>query len=103
MSKKTDSLFKNKELINVVKDRVLALLDKKGGDTRKWMGNMTELNQALRAVSRKAMPANWPISPSVMRKLMNNVVYYLRREGVKVSFTRTTDRMRKRIVEFIQR
>jgi hypothetical protein len=93
-------VYKNKVLASTIQERIVSLLGKKGGE---WSGNMTELGNALRTVSRNKTPTNWPSSPSVMRKVVNNVIYSLRRSGVKVNFTRTTDHMRKRVVEFVQR
>lgn len=93
-------VYKNKVLASVIRDRITSLVAKKGGV---WSGNMSELDVALRATSRTKTPTNWPSSPSVMRKVVNNVIYTLRRSGVKVNFTRTTDHMRKRVVEFVQR
>ncbi len=93
-------VYGNKVLASVVRDRITSLLGKKGGE---WIGSMSELDIALRSVVRAKPPSNWPTSPSVMRKVVNNVIYSLRRSGVKVNFTRTTDHMRKRVVEFVQR
>ena len=96
----TTGVYKNRVLASTIQERIVSLLGKKGGE---WSGNMTELDSALRTVSRNKTPTNWPSSPSVMRKVVNNVIYSLRRSGVKVNFTRTTDHMRKRVVEFVQR
>ena len=93
-------VYGNKVLASVVRDRITSLLGKKGGE---WIGSMSELDIALRSVVRAKPPSNWPTSPSVMRKVINGAVYSLRRSGVKVNFTRTTDHMRKRVVEFVQR
>jgi hypothetical protein len=93
-------IYGNKVLASVIRDRITSLLGKKGGE---WIGSMSELDIALRSVVRAKPPANWPSSPSVMRKVVNNTIYSLRRSGVKVNFTRTTDHMRKRVVEFVQR
>jgi hypothetical protein len=93
-------VYKNKDLAGTIQARIVSLLGKEGGV---WIGNMTELTRALENVSRKTTPENWPTSPSVMRKVINNAVYSIRRSGVRVKFTRTTDHMRKRVVEFTQR
>lgn len=93
-------VYKNKFLASVIQERITSLVAKKGGV---WEGSMSELNVALRSVNRTKTPTNWPTSPSVMRKVVNNVIYSLRRSGVKVNFSRTTDHMRKRMVEFVQR
>lgn len=95
----TTGVYKNKVLAGSIHERIVALLSKKGGE---WIGSMTELTSALRRIGTTTK-ASLPTSPSVMRKVVNNVIYSLRRSGVKVNFTRTTDHMRKRVVEFVRR
>lgn len=99
----TSGVYESKDLAGTIKERIVSLLGKKGGDSNKWTGTMTELNQALRSITRKSVPENWPKSPSVMRRVVDKVVYSLRRSGIKVNFTRTPDHMRTRLVEFVQR
>lgn len=99
----TGGVFKDKQLVSEIQERIIAVLSRKGGDNNKWIGSMTELDRALRNVIRTKTPSNWPSSPSVMRKVLNNAVYSLRRSGVSIKFSRTTDHMRKRVVEFVQR
>lgn len=93
----------NRDLINTVRNRIVSLLSSKGGDTQTWTGSASELSTALRAIDRSTTPDNWPGSPSVMRQIINNSVYTLRRSGVRVNFSRTSDSARKRIIELVQR
>lgn len=86
-------VINNKEVVNSVRERVVSLLDKRG----QFSGTMTQLGSALRGVNRVGAKVV-PQSPSVLRKVLNRAVYGLRREGVKVEFTRETDSFRKRVV-----
>lgn len=102
MSKKVSisssvSVISDKTLASTIRQRIVSLVDRKGG---MWEGSMTELDKALRSVSKQKTPTNWPGSPSVMRKVVNTVVHSLRREGVSVAFGRETDHFRKRFVSF---
>jgi hypothetical protein len=96
----TTGVFSDTILAKNIQERIVSLVERKGGH---WDGSMTELDTALRSVSRRTTPQNWPSGPSVMRKVVNTVVNSLRRSGVKVQFSRTTDHMRKRVVTFEQR
>lgn len=80
-----------------VQARILTLLNRKSGS---WNGTMTELNHAITTGMRKSVPAVWPGSPSVLRRVVNKVVRSLQRAGVKVQFGRTSDHMRTRFVTF---
>jgi hypothetical protein len=90
----------DRDLMTNVQSRILTLLDRKNGS---WNGSMTELNQAITSGLRRATPTNWPKSPSVLRRVVDRVVPSLRKEGVKVQFSRETDHFRKRVVSFSQR
>jgi hypothetical protein len=104
-------VFKDKLLATTIQKGIVSLLSTKGGDTTKrigsntksWSGSMTQLDRALRRVVSVRTLSNWPTSPSVMRKVVNGTIYSLRRSGVTVNFSRTSDHMRKRVVEFVQR
>src|SRR5665213_2343117 len=92
--------YRNTEVINVVRDRIVALVERKGARE----GSMTELNSAITTGSRKtANIENWPGSPSVLRRVVNQVMPQLRKSGIKVEFYRATDHFRKRFVSVTQR
>lgn len=101
VNKTTENIgvFNNKTLTTAIQERIVSLVSRKGGE---WSGNMTELMRALKSVSGK-VKATLPTSPSVMRKVLNEALYSIRRSGVSVAFTRTSDSMRKRVVEFVKR
>jgi len=110
----TRKVVTNDSIVGVLKDKVLAnairqgiealvpTMTKKGGVAKNWSGTISQLDRALRRVI-STRGINWPSSPSVMRRVINNVVYTLNRSGVKTTFSRTPDQMRKRIVEFVRR
>jgi hypothetical protein len=79
--------------------RIVRLLNTKNGE---WNGTMTQLSYALTRSIKRAVPAYWPSSPSVMRRVVNTVLPRLRNAGVSVSFGRATDRVRTRIVSFVK-
>lgn len=62
-----------------------------------WVGTMTQLGKTIQNRANK-VPRNWPASPSALRTVLNRAVRKLRREGVQVRFSRTTDHMRTRLV-----
>lgn len=68
-----------------------------------WVGTMTELNEAVVSALRGKVPANWPGSPSALRVALNRVIRRVRGEGISVRFTRTSDHLRTRLVEFSSR
>lgn len=90
----------DRDLFTTVQTRILSLLDRRNGQ---WNGTMTELNYAITSGLRRAVPANWPKTPSVLRRVINTVVPSLRKSGVSVQFGRTTDHSRTRFVSFDQR
>ena len=92
-------LTNNRELTQNIQTRILTLLTRKNGS---WNGTMTELNRAITTGLRRNTPTNWPKSPSVLRRVVNAVVPALRRAGVSVEFTRSTDHSRTRFVSFRQ-
>lgn len=79
---------------DVVRERVIALIDRK----EQFEGTMTQLNRAITSGIRRSVPAVWPGSPSVLRKVLNKVVSSLRKSGVSVKFMRTSDHERTRMV-----
>jgi hypothetical protein len=97
---RTNRINVQPEVRTAIEARIISLL----GRTRTgaWEGTMTDLNTAITAVSKRATPANWPATPSVLRRVVNVVIPSLRRSGVRVQFTRTTDHMRTRMVSFVQ-
>lgn len=97
---KQTGVYEKKNLTGVILSRITSLLGKKGGE---WIGSMSELDIALRSIHRTKLPSNWPGSPSAMRVALNNAAYYIRRSGIKVEFSRTSDHSRKRVVEFVRR
>lgn len=86
----------NDSLTTEIQNRVQSLVERRG----EWEGSVSELDQALRTVSRRNLPENWPGSPSVMRRALNRTLYQLRRSGISVRFSRDTSHDRKRIVSF---
>lgn len=92
--------FVSREMIENVQMRIVTLLNRR--DSGVWNGTMTELNHAITSGIRRAAPANWPKTPSVLRRVINSVVPSLRRAGVRVQFGRTTDHTRTRFVSFTQ-
>lgn len=101
-SKKTINASKinvDRELSQNIQARITTLLTRKHGT---WNGTMTELNHAITQGLRRAIPNNWPKTPSVLRRVINVVIPSLRRSGVRVQFGRTTDHMRTRFVSFEQ-
>ena len=92
----TKSVSLNDSLYN----QIVSLVSRRG----LWSGSMTELNAALVRAMRSHVPASWPKTPSLLRLAVNRVVNKLRRTGgIKVTFTRTPDHDRKRVVTFARR
>lgn len=91
------NILTNKEVVSTVRTRVLSLLQRRNGN---WRGTMTDL---LSAITGRTAPEMWPGSASSLRRVVNKVVPAIRREGYKVSFTRTPDHDRKRVVSFSRR
>lgn len=90
----------DRELAATIQSRIITLLGRKNGS---WNGTMTDLNRAITTGIRRAVPAAWPSTPSVLRRVINGVIPALRRAGVSVSFTRTSDHMRTRVVSLTVR
>jgi hypothetical protein len=91
---KMRNILSNKEAIENVRNRVLSLLGRRRG---KWSGSMTEL---LSAITGKKVPQVWPGSASILRRMIDQVVPAIRRQGYTVEFSRTPDHNRKRVVKF---
>jgi hypothetical protein len=89
----------DRALAQDLQSRIITLVGRKNGA---WQGTMTELALAITTGLRRAVPAGFPTSPSVLRRVLNTVVRPLARAGVNVSFGRTTDHMRTRFVSFVQ-
>lgn len=89
-----------KTLVQEVKTRILTLLDRRNGT---WEGTMTDLDRAITKGLRRSVPAEWPGSPSHLRRVVNRTLSSLRKEGVRVQFTRTSDHARNRLVSFVKR
>ena|SRR5260221_14135821 len=89
----------NRDLVQAVQTRVITLLGRKNGE---WLGSMSELSAAITTGIRRAIPTDWPKTPSVLRMVVNAAVPSLRRAGVRVEFGRTTDHGRKRFAHFYQ-
>ena len=87
------------EVKDVVRTRLLSMLSKR----TQWNGTMTELNDAIRSFSGRAVPSEWPGSASVLRRVVNTVVHSIRKAGYRVEFSRTPDRERRRVVSFSRR
>lgn len=99
-SRTTTRFVADRELVQNVQQRIITLLSRTRNGL--WNGTMTELNRAITTGLRRAMPTNWPKSPSILRRVINVVVPSLRRTGVSVHFGRTTDHSRRRFVSFEQ-
>lgn len=88
------SVINNPEVVKVVKERVISMLERRGN----WEGTMTDLLDVIS--SRRSQPNIWPGSASSLRRIFDQVVPSIRRAGFRVSFTRTSDRARQRMVSF---
>lgn len=97
--KKSVRMNVDRDLVETIQGRILSLLERKNGS---WNGTMTELNRAITSGMRRAVPGNWPKTPSVLRRVINVMVGSLRRSGVRVQFNRGTDHNRTRFVSFEQ-
>lgn len=97
MTTRTQTVRKQQEVNEVVVNGVRSFVERLSRD--EWVGTMTDLgNVIVRTVGRRNVPETFPKSPSALRVALNRVVRRLRREGVKVSFGRTTDQSRTRFV-----
>lgn len=99
-NRKTNSVSTNRELTQNVQGRIVTLLDRKNGS---WTGTMSELGVAITSGIRRSATTDWPKSPSVLRRVVNAVIPALRRSGVSVRFSRSSDHMRTRFVSFESR
>jgi hypothetical protein len=88
----------DRSVVQEVQLRILTLVNRKST----WQGTMSQLGSALTTVVRRAIPANFPHNPSYLRRVVNVAVPTLRRNGVRVEFSRTTDHARTRLVSFVQ-
>lgn len=88
------------EVIRDLQTRIQKLVSRKNGE---WIDTMTQLNYALTRGIQMGKGANWPSSPSVMRRAVNTVVSRLRNQGISTHFSRRTDRVRSRVVSFTAR
>jgi hypothetical protein len=92
------NILSNREVVQTVRTRILSLLERHNGT---WDGTMTAL---LNAISQgRQTPEVWPGSPSSLRRVVNKAVPAIRREGYRVSFVRTSDHARTRVVSFTRR
>lgn len=98
ISSTVNGVFNDKMLFTGIQERIVSLVGRKN----QWQGTMTDLMKALRSIGGKTK-ITFPTSPSVLRRVVNNVIYTLRKSGVKTAFTRTSDHMRTRLVEFTSR
>ena len=89
------NILTNKTVIETVKTRVLSLLNRRRGA---WQGTMTDLLNAI--THNRTTPEVWVGSPSSFRRVVDQVVPSIRREGYTVQFTRTSDKDRRRVVSF---
>lgn len=97
--KNTNTINIDSNMRDFIQGRIAKILARKNGT---WNGTMTELNAAITTGAKRSTPSNWPKSPAFLRRVVNNMVYTLRRSGIKTKFGRTTDRMRTRYVSFVQ-
>jgi hypothetical protein len=97
-----ETVQRHRQVNEVVVTAVRQLVSKLSEDA--WVGTMTDLGDTLvRVVGRRNVPETFPKSPSALRVALNRVVRRLRKDGVRVSFGRTTDRSRTRYVRFATR
>src|SRR5271157_920805 len=87
------NVLTNKTVIETVKTRVLSLLNRRRGT---WQGTMTDLLNAIN--QNRTIPEVWVGSPSSLRRVVDQVLPSIRREGYTVHFTRTPDQARRRVV-----
>lgn len=90
------NVLNNREVSRAVREKILTLVARKST----WEGTMTDLSAAI---SGRSNMENWPGSPSVLRRVVDRVVRSLRKNGVRVQFSRTSDKARRRIVKFSRR
>jgi len=81
------------DAVVIVTNRVLSLVSRR---STPWVGTMTELYNVM---TKRSLPENFPGSASSLRRVVNSAVSSLnRRYGVSVSFSRTPDHERRRLV-----
>lgn len=68
-----------------------------------WTGTMTKLSSALTRTLGRSSIKHLPKSPSALRVSVNKVLGRLRKGGVSVKFSRSSDHTRTRLVEFVTR
>ena len=88
----------NANIDDLVLNGIVSLLEK----DHYWKGTMTLLSKHLVKSINKKYVNVLPGSPSALRIVLNRVVNRLRHRKIRVKFSRTNDRMRTRIVEFIR-
>lgn len=65
-----------------------------------WVGTMSDLYATLEMNVANEVYEEFPGSPSALRLSINKIIRRLNRnEGIRISFTRTTDSSRTRLVE----
>ncbi len=88
------NMLKNKEVTETVSSRVISMLDRRANG---WQGTMTDL---LTAITLRTRPEVFPSSASTLRRVVNQALPAIRRAGYRVSFSRTSDHERTRLVSF---
>ena len=89
----------NTQVVRDIQARIQSLLSRR----QSWDGTMTALSEVLTTGLRRSEPETWPGSSSVLRRYVNKAVPALRRAGIRVEFSRTTDHSRTRIVSISKR
>lgn len=82
----------------VVFKGIVSLVKKSSKKT--WSGTMTQLDNALSRLLTKDARKVLPGAPSALRVAVNKIVRKLRSNGVRVTFARTPDHARTRLVTF---
>lgn len=88
------NILKNTQLVQTLRSRIVSLVNRRNGN---WEGTMSDL---LETLTSRSVPEVFPASPASLRRAINLQLTTLRREGVKATFTRTTDHTRTRLVSF---
>lgn len=84
-------------VVQDVQSRIITLVNRKSS----WEGTITQLRSALTTGIRRSVSSSFPTNPSYLRRVVNATLPTLRRNGVRVTFRRTTDHARTRLVSFV--
>ena len=72
-----------------------------GKSKHEWVGTMTDLRKEMVRVAGRSQAKVLPQSASALRVALDRVINRVRCRGITVSFTRSTDYNRTRLVSFV--